>query len=182
MAWGRRQKRSGASRRTGAPRPGAGRAWTRGSVLVPAAAAVFVVGVYLGSAGAGDERTGRTDSTPGASSPAAGKPAGPSPGAGAGAPAPGEGGTNGAGNGDGGTDNRRVSVPNVIGMGLQAAQDAVQDAGFRRMTSHDATGAGRAQVWDRNWKVCSQDPRPGTAVAPGQELNFGAVKLDEICP
>lgn len=75
-------------------------------------------------------------------------------------------------------------MPNLVGAGLQAAQDSLQ-----RLTgnplfvskSHDATGAGRLQVSDRNWKVCSQTPAAGTAFTSETTIDFGAVKLEETC-
>lgn len=75
-------------------------------------------------------------------------------------------------------------MPNLVGTGLQAAQDAMQ-----RLTgnpifitkSHDASGAGRMQVSDRNWKVCSQTPAAGTEFTADTSIDFGAVKLEERC-
>ena len=45
------------------------------------------------------------------------------------------------------------TVPNVVGIDLQLAQDTLQAAGFYALRSHDATGQGRFQVLDRNWTV-----------------------------
>ncbi|MCM2387655.1 PASTA domain-containing protein [Streptomyces albipurpureus] len=73
------------------------------------------------------------------------------------------------------------SLPNLVGQQLQAAQDAAQAAGFYLLSSHDATGAGRMQLLDRNWKVCSQSPAPGS-VDPSETVDFGAVKIEESCP
>ncbi|MFT3901323.1 MAG: PASTA domain-containing protein [Gordonia sp. (in: high G+C Gram-positive bacteria)] len=77
-------------------------------------------------------------------------------------------------------------MPNVVGMGLQAAQDEMQritgNPGYFT-SSTDATGAGRQQVMDRNWKVCTQSVPPGTQVrVMGPTISFGAVKLSEQCP
>ncbi|MFC5153164.1 hypothetical protein [Streptomyces amakusaensis] len=77
------------------------------------------------------------------------------------------------------TDTERL--PNLVGQQLQAAQDAAQAAGFYLLGSHDATGEGRMQVLDRNWKVCSQTPAPGAA-DPSKMVDFGAVKIEETCP
>jgi hypothetical protein len=38
------------------------------------------------------------------------------------------------------------------------------------------------QILDRDWKVCSQNIAAGKTVATDTELDFGAVKLKEICP
>ncbi|OAR25000.1 hypothetical protein A8W25_19650 [Streptomyces sp. ERV7] len=72
-------------------------------------------------------------------------------------------------------------MPDLIGIGLQSAQDQAQAAGFYNLASHDATGQGRYQVLDRNWKVCFQTPRAGQ-VPSGAKIEFGAVKTDESCP
>ncbi|MBP2402498.1 PASTA domain protein [Streptomyces netropsis] len=72
-------------------------------------------------------------------------------------------------------------LPDLTGKGLQSAQDQAQSAGFRHLASHDALGRGRAQAFDRNWKVCSQTPAPGTR-ATDTKVDFGAVKLTEDCP
>jgi hypothetical protein len=73
------------------------------------------------------------------------------------------------------------SLPNLVGRGLQNAQDAAQAAGFFLLTSHDALGRGRHQILDREWKVCFQNPTSG-AFQTSSAVNFGVVKLDESCP
>jgi beta-lactam-binding protein with PASTA domain len=73
-------------------------------------------------------------------------------------------------------------VPRFLGMGLQAAQDAAQAAGFWDLTSHDSAGRDRMQLFDRNWKVCSQKPAAGAKVSADTKLDFGTVKLEESCP
>ncbi|WP_223830962.1 hypothetical protein [Streptomyces venezuelae] len=77
---------------------------------------------------------------------------------------------------------KKAIVPNVVGMGLQSAQDAAQELGFYGLTSHDALGRGRMQALDRNWKVCNQNPPAGVTTATSTVLDFGAVKLEETCP
>ncbi|MEU8889361.1 hypothetical protein [Streptomyces sp. NPDC048442] len=74
-----------------------------------------------------------------------------------------------------------AALPDFVGQGLQAAQDGAQAAGFYALKSHDALGRGRKQVLDRNWKVCSQTPGPGTH-ALSTAVDFGTVKLEESCP
>ncbi|MFD9213212.1 hypothetical protein ACFVY9_08870 [Streptomyces sp. NPDC059544] len=74
-----------------------------------------------------------------------------------------------------------AQLPDLVGMGLQSAQDRAQSLGFHALTSHDALGRGRNQVLDRNWKVCSQKPRPGDHPT-GTRIDLGAVKLEETCP
>lgn len=73
------------------------------------------------------------------------------------------------------------SLPNLVGRGLQYAQDTAQAAGFFNLTSHDALGRGRHQILDRDWKVCFQNPAPGT-IQTNSTVDFGVVKLDESCP
>lgn len=75
-------------------------------------------------------------------------------------------------------------MPNLVGAGLQDAQDTIQrltDYGIAITTSHDATGAGRMQVSDRNWKVCSQNVSPGETITSATRIDFAAAKLDEDC-
>lgn len=84
-----------------------------------------------------------------------------------------------------GSDNKtttKKTVPNFVGMGLQSAQDTAQKAGFYSLTSHDSDGRARMQVFDRDWKVCSQNIKAGTVTATTAELDFGTVKLTETCP
>lgn len=69
----------------------------------------------------------------------------------------------------------------MTGSQLQTAQDRAQSAGFTNLTSEDATGQGRAQLWDRNWRVCSQNPEPGEA-DPETLVVFSVVKEGESCP
>lgn len=76
------------------------------------------------------------------------------------------------------------TMPNLVGVGLQEAQDSLQaltDYGVAVTTSHDAAGAGRMQVSDRNWKVCSQSVAPGSTITSATPIDFGAVKLEEDC-
>jgi hypothetical protein len=76
------------------------------------------------------------------------------------------------------------TMPDLVGSNLQDAQNAVQDLTDFEIavtTSHDSTGAGRQQVVDRNWKVCSQSVAPGTTITKGTRIDFGTVKLDEDC-
>lgn len=76
----------------------------------------------------------------------------------------------------------KVTVPNLVGKGLQTAQDTAQAAGFYNLTSHDSLGRGRIQILDRDWQVCSQTPAAGTKAVADAKLDFGAVKLTETCP
>ncbi len=76
------------------------------------------------------------------------------------------------------------TMPDLVGSQLQSAQDQIQSLtnfGIALTTSHDATGAGRHQVWDRNWKICSQNIPPGATIDSGTRIDFGAVKIEESC-
>ncbi|MCX5529784.1 hypothetical protein OG785_04305 [Streptomyces sp. NBC_00006] len=72
-------------------------------------------------------------------------------------------------------------LPNMVGSQLQEAQDTAQSEGFNNLSSTDVTGQGRAQVWDRNWRVCSQTPKPGEA-DPEKLVVLSVVKEGEQCP
>jgi hypothetical protein len=76
------------------------------------------------------------------------------------------------------------TMPNLVGANLQDAQDAIQsltDNAIFLTKSHDATGGSRQQLLDRDWKVCSQNVRPGTKITSDTAIDFGAAKLDERC-
>ncbi|MFI0350447.1 PASTA domain-containing protein [Actinomadura sp. 9N407] len=60
----------------------------------------------------------------------------------------------------------KITVPDVVGENHQAAQNRMQAAGLFRLAEEDATGQGRALLWDANWQVVRQSPRAGTRVAP----------------
>ena len=78
------------------------------------------------------------------------------------------------------------TMPNVIGMDLQGAQDAVQSVSGGQVwfsSSTDLTGQDRAQMSDRNWQVCSSTPAPGGTFTGSTEIDFGVVRIDsEECP
>ena len=79
---------------------------------------------------------------------------------------------------------RRWTMPNLVGKNLQEAQDAIQELTAFEIpitTSHDATGAGREQLLDRNWKVCSQNIAAGAEISSTSRIEFGAVRTDERC-
>jgi hypothetical protein len=76
-------------------------------------------------------------------------------------------------------------MPNLVGSGLQDAQDAIQKLTGNVVfftSSHDVTGQGRHQVLDRNWKVCDQNVAAGAQIQVGVKIDFGVVKLAEKCP
>ena len=83
---------------------------------------------------------------------------------------------------NGKSSSKTATVPNLVGMGLQSAQDTAQAAGFYNLASHDSLGRDRNQILDRDWKVCSQNVKAATKTSTDTKLDFGAVKLKETCP
>ena len=75
------------------------------------------------------------------------------------------------------------SMPNVVGMDLQSAQDLVQTNGVWLSVSHDLLGS-RNQAIDSNWIVCDQNISAGQQVTGDVEgaIDFGVVKRGEVCP
>ena len=71
-----------------------------------------------------------------------------------------------------------ATMPNVVCMNLQAAQNAIQSAGVFFSRSRDATGQGRRQLIDSNWIVVEQSPSAGEPVTEG-EAALSAVKIGE---
>ncbi|GLZ43107.1 PASTA domain-containing protein [Actinokineospora sp. NBRC 105648] len=65
---------------------------------------------------------------------------------------------------------KSATVPNVVGMVHQDAQDAMQKAGFYYLTEEDATGKGRLLVDDRNWVVVEQTPAAGAVVPQSDKV------------
>ncbi|WP_235456856.1 PASTA domain-containing protein [Williamsia sp. Leaf354] len=72
-------------------------------------------------------------------------------------------------------------MPQVVCMNLQAAQDLIQRSGVFYSRSRDATGAGRAQIFDRNWIVVAQSPAAGARIGEGDAV-LSVVKTDEPNP
>lgn len=74
-------------------------------------------------------------------------------------------------------------MPNVLCRNLQDAQNDIQKVGVFFSRSHDATGKGRRQLWDRNWIVVAQTPPPGTPIGEGDAV-LDVVKKGEHndCP
>jgi PASTA domain len=89
----------------------------------------------------------------------------------------------GDGGSSGGDRNVNFTMPSVVGMDLQDAQDLMQDNGVLYSTSHDLLGT-RMQVLDSGWQVCTQTPAAGTQVTGNVEgrIDFGVVKRGESCP
>ncbi|MFZ4487538.1 MAG: PASTA domain-containing protein [Candidatus Nanopelagicales bacterium] len=82
----------------------------------------------------------------------------------------------------GGSDAGADAMPSVVGMILQDAQDLLQAQGSYLMDQVDATGDGRLQIFDSNWKVCTQEPAAGARLSSADVVTLSTVKLDESCP
>jgi hypothetical protein len=75
------------------------------------------------------------------------------------------------------------TMPNVVGMDLQSAQNLIQTFGTFVSLSHDLLGS-RNQVVDSNWMVCDQNIPAGQQVTGDAEglIDLGVVKREESCP
>ena len=78
-------------------------------------------------------------------------------------------------------------MPNEVGQNLQIAQDDLQQASGDPLFvsfSEDATGAGRGQLLDSGWVVCSQKPAAGQMVPLDYsvDVTFFVVRAGESCP
>ncbi|MDQ0578046.1 hypothetical protein [Streptomyces rishiriensis] len=149
--------------------------WARKRIVIPAALVIFLLGVGIGSSGSDQERTS-------ASGEAGPRPTVTVTKTATAKTATDEDGKQASGNKVVPEEDKKATVPNFAGMGLQSAQDTAQEAGFYRLTSHDALGRDRMQAFDRNWKVCSQNVKAGATKPTNTQLDFGAVKLAEACP
>ena len=77
------------------------------------------------------------------------------------------------------------TMPDLVGVDLQGAQDAIQsltDGEVWYSSATDLTGQGRAQIVDRNWVVCSSTPPAGAAFTATTNIDFGVVRDTETCP
>lgn len=72
-----------------------------------------------------------------------------------------------------------ITVPNVVGLDHQAAQDALQGEGLYNLDERDCTGQGRALLFDRNWEVVSTDPPAGATVSEDDKITLCSVKQGE---
>lgn len=70
-------------------------------------------------------------------------------------------------------------VPDVVGLNHQLAQDILQAGGFYLLLEEDATGQGRALLYDRNWEVVSQSVPAGSSVSTATPIRLYAKKTGE---
>jgi hypothetical protein len=73
----------------------------------------------------------------------------------------------------------KITVPDEVGKNHQAAQDDMEAHGLFNLSEEDATGQGRMMIWDRNWKVVSQSPAPGTRVNEDATITLRAEKYSD---
>ncbi|MCP2342764.1 PASTA domain-containing protein [Actinomadura rupiterrae] len=74
---------------------------------------------------------------------------------------------------------RTVTVPNVVGMNHQKAQDLLQSRGLRNLAERDATGRGRKLLIDRNWVVVRQIPPAGVRVSSSTTVTLYSKKYTD---
>lgn len=73
------------------------------------------------------------------------------------------------------------TMPKLTGLILQTAQDKLQSLGSYLLDQEDYKGLGRMQILDRKWKVCKQDPKPGTKALLTDIVTLWSVKTTESC-
>ena len=71
--------------------------------------------------------------------------------------------------GKGGTVVVTTTVPRLVGEGLDVASDRVDRSGFNLVI--DSGGGLFGPLIDSDWQIKSQDPKPGTKVAPGSTIH-----------
>ena len=74
---------------------------------------------------------------------------------------------------------KTCTVPNVVGMVYQYAQDTMQAAGLYVLLEQDATGRGRMLVLDRNWETTAQSVPAGEVVDCTTAITLSAKKIGE---
>ena len=74
---------------------------------------------------------------------------------------------------------KTCTVPSVVGMVHQTAQDTMQASGLYVLLERDATGQGRLLINDRNWVTTSQEPAAGEVVDCATEVTLSAKKVGE---
>jgi len=73
----------------------------------------------------------------------------------------------------------KITVPNVVGDDHQFAQDTMQAAGLYNLSEQDSTGQDRLLLIDRNWKVVTQTPAPGSKVSKDTTVTLRSKKLSD---
>ncbi|MFM9448625.1 PASTA domain-containing protein [Streptomyces acidiscabies] len=71
-----------------------------------------------------------------------------------------------------------ATMPDFRGKSVKAARQALDSS--TGITADDVSGESRMILLESNWKVCTQNPKPGARL-DGQPVEFGAVKFGESC-
>ncbi|HEY8980483.1 MAG TPA: PASTA domain-containing protein [Streptomyces sp.] len=71
-----------------------------------------------------------------------------------------------------------ATMPDFRGKSVKVARQALDSS--TSITVNDVSGESRMVLLESNWKVCTQNPKPG-AKLDGQPVEFGAVKFGESC-
>ena len=78
------------------------------------------------------------------------------------------------------TGSGRIRVPNVVGMDHQLAQDTMQASGLYMLAERDASGQARLLVYDRNWTVVRQSPKPGARVSEDRTITLNSTSRTTV--
>lgn len=74
---------------------------------------------------------------------------------------------------------RKITVPNVVGMNHQKAQDTMQAKGLYTLQEEDCEGLDRFLVLDSNWVVVRQTPKAGTRVSKDRPITLCSRKYTD---
>jgi hypothetical protein len=74
---------------------------------------------------------------------------------------------------------KMCTVPNVVSLVHQTAQDTMQASGLYMLTEEDATGQGRMLVLDRNWVTTAQSVPAGQVLDCNTTIKLSAKKIGE---
>ena len=72
-----------------------------------------------------------------------------------------------------------ITVPDVVGLDHQAAQNAMQGEGLYNLAEKDCSGRGRLLLFDRNWEVVRTSPPGGAHVSEDTKITICSVKQGE---
>lgn len=74
---------------------------------------------------------------------------------------------------------RKVTLPSLVGMNHQEAQDTLQAKGLYNLHERDCKGLGRILLIDSNWRVVRQTPKAGTRVSENRPITLCSVKYTD---
>lgn len=73
------------------------------------------------------------------------------------------------------------TMPNVIGLALEAALTELHGTSAQEPVIEDATGAERTTTPTSEWTVCTQSPASGLPLAGEEQVTLRVVQLGEEC-